>query len=144
MNADESQNGALERIAAVLQPGLARRTEGELESAIRLVAGAGGVFAADGLLKRLQVARKHRRLSVGIYDHALHVIGGGQKYAAAMASLLQDRFDVTFLVNREVDLDRVGAWYGLDLSRCKTRLVRLPFFEGREWIDSAAVSGEVA
>src|SRR5207245_4310224 len=35
--------------------------------------------ALDALLKRLQVAFGHRRMSIGIYDHALHVLGGGQK-----------------------------------------------------------------
>src|SRR5256885_3428596 len=61
-----------------------------------------------------------------------------------MASVLQDRFEVTYLVNEEVDLQRVGEWYGIDLSRCKVRVVRLPFFEGGEWIDSGAVTGEMA
>jgi|tagenome__1003787_1003787.scaffolds.fasta_scaffold20879305_2 glycosyltransferase involved in cell wall biosynthesis len=78
-------------------------------------------------------------MSIGIYDHALHVIGGGQKYVATMASALQDRFDVTYLVNKDVDLGRVAAWYGLDLSRCKLRLVEIPFFARREWIDSSRV-----
>ena len=80
-------------------------------------------------------------MSIGIYDHALHVIGGGQKYMATMAAALQDRFDITYLVNREVDLARVGAWYGVDLSRCTVRLVPLPFFGKREWIDSSRVEG---
>jgi glycosyltransferase involved in cell wall biosynthesis len=102
----------------------------------------GDVRALDVLLKRLQVALGHRPVSIGIYDHALHVVGGGQKYAATIASVLQDRFDVTYLVNQPVDLRRVAAWYGLDLSRCRTRIVPLPFYAGRQWIDSSVATAE--
>jgi glycosyltransferase involved in cell wall biosynthesis len=97
----------------------------------------------DPLRKRLQVAGGHRRMSIAIYDHALHVIGGGQKYMATMAAALQDRFDVTYLVNKDVDLGRVAAWYGLDLSRCNRRIVPLPFFAKREWIDSGRVHADM-
>ena len=50
-------------------------------------------------------------MSIGIYDHALHVIGGGQKYMATMAALLQDRYQITYLVNKDIDLRRVAGWY---------------------------------
>src|SRR3989442_639391 len=60
--------------------------------------------ALDGFLQRLQVILGHRRMSVGIYDHAFHVVGGGQKYVATLAAALQDTFDVTYLVHRGIDL----------------------------------------
>jgi glycosyltransferase involved in cell wall biosynthesis len=93
--------------------------------------------------RRLQVAGGVRRMSIGIYDHALHVLGGGQKYFATLAAVLQDDFDVTYVANEPVDLKQVGAWYGLDLSRCKLRVVPLPFFRGRRWIDTGLVTAEV-
>jgi len=105
--------------------------------------GAAPSRALDALLKRLQVALGHRRTSIGIYDHALHVIGGGQKYMATLASTLQDNFDITFLANQEVDLRRLGDWYGLDLSRSRFRLVPLPFYRGKRWIDSALVTADM-
>jgi len=119
------------------------RGEAHVEAMVDAIAREHGPAVADALLKRIQVARKHRRLSIAIYDHALHVIGGGQRYVATLASALQDRFEVTYLVNREVDLARVGSWYGIDLSRCKVRVVPLPFFEGRPWIDSSMVTSEM-
>jgi O-antigen biosynthesis protein len=82
-------------------------------------------------------------MSIAIYDHAFHVIGGGQKYMATAAAVLQDRYDVTYLVNKDVDLRRVAGWYGLDLSRCRKRVVPMPFFDGREWIDSGRVRAEM-
>src|SRR5205814_8957616 len=103
----------------------ARRSGAEVEGIVEAVAREYGALAADALVRRVQVARKHRRMTVAIYDHAFHVIGGGQRYAAALASALQDRFEVTYIVNEEVDPGRVGGWYGIDLSRCKVRLVRL-------------------
>jgi O-antigen biosynthesis protein len=93
----------------------------------------------DTLRKRREVARGHRKMSIAVYDHALQVIGGGQKYMATMAAALQDRFDITYLVNKDVHLAQVGKWYGLDLSRCKLRVVPIPFFDKREWIDSSRI-----
>src|SRR5919108_4885655 len=102
-----------------------------------------GTRAADAVLRRLQVALGHRRMSVGIYDHALHVVGGGQRYVATMAAQLQDRFEVTYVVNRPVEFDRLREWYGLDLSRCSLRTVPLPFYGRRQWIDGALVTREM-
>jgi len=99
--------------------------------------------ALDGALRRSQIARGHRRMTIGIYEHALHVVGGSQKYFATLAAALQDRFDVTYIANEDLDLAQVGAWYGLDLSRCRLRIVPLPFFRGRRWIDSSLVTAKV-
>src|SRR3954454_25213597 len=89
----------------------------------------------DTLSRRREVAWGGRRMSIGIYDHALHVVGGGQKYVATMAAALQDRFDVTYLVNRPIDLATLRSWYDVDLSRCGVRLIDLPFYRHRQWID---------
>jgi glycosyltransferase involved in cell wall biosynthesis len=101
-----------------------------------------GANAAEAAMRRLQVALGYRRLSVGIYDHALHVVGGGQKYVATLAAQLQDRFDVTYLANHPIGLDQLREWYGLDLSRCSLRIVPLPFYGRRQWIDSGLVTRE--
>lgn len=103
-----------------------------------------GASATDQLLGRLEVIRGHRKLSVGIYDHALHVIGGGQKYAATMAAALQDEFDITFITNKPVTIADLEAWYQLDLSRCRIKVIPLPFYEtrGRFWIDSGMVTAD--
>jgi GT2 family glycosyltransferase/glycosyltransferase involved in cell wall biosynthesis len=101
-----------------------------------------GARATDQLLGRLEVVRGHRKISVGIYDHALHVIGGGQKYAATIAAILQDEFDITFITNKPVSIADLEAWYHLDLSRCRLKTIPLPFYEtrGRFWIDSGMVT----
>jgi len=62
---------------------------------------------------------------------------------ATIAALLKARFDVTWLVNRDVDLARVGSWYDLDLSGCRTRVVPLPFYRRGQWIDSSLITAEM-
>src|SRR4051794_4353975 len=103
-----------------------------------------GPLTTDTFSRRMQVALGRRRMSIGIYDHALHVVGGGQKYVATIAAELQDRFDVTYLVNRPVDMAQLRDWYDVDLSRCRLRVVALPFFERRQWIDAGVVTRDMS
>jgi glycosyltransferase involved in cell wall biosynthesis len=133
----------LERLVEVLRRRQQWEAANVLERFPERFRGAAPSHALDALLKRLQVALGHRRMSIGIYDHALHVIGGGQKYMATLASTLQHEFDITFLANQEVDLRRLGDWYGLDLSRSRMRFVPLPFYRGKRWIDSAHVTADM-
>jgi len=87
------------------------------------------IQSAWNLLSFLEVALGLRRPRVGIYDHAFHYIGGAQKYGSTIAQTLQDEFEVTLLANKQVAISDLQAWYGLDLSRCKLKIVPLPFFE---------------
>lgn len=135
--------GCLASVLAKLLRGAPRSAGPVVEEVCELLAGKGQVRALDEVLKRLQVGLGHRRPSIGIYDHALHVVGGGQKYMAMIAAVLQDDFEVTFLAHEPVDLSQLGAWYGLDLSRCRFRLIPMPFYRGRSWIDSALVTSDV-
>jgi GT2 family glycosyltransferase len=103
-----------------------------------------GAVAVDHLMARMQVVLGHRKISVGFYDHALHFIGGGQKYGCTIAAMLQDRFDVTLLANRPVELAELEEWYHLTLSNCRIRFVPLAFFEKPgSHIDSADVTEDV-
>ena len=70
-----------------------------------------------------------RRTKIGIYDHAFHFSGGGQRYVAEMAKILQDKYDVTYIANKEVELNQYMDWYNIDLSKCKLKIVKIPFFE---------------
>ncbi len=92
-----------------------------------------------GLLELNQGYRK--KIEVGIYDHALQMAGGGQKYACTIAAALQKDYEVTFLSNKPVSIQKLMEWYGLDLSLCRVKVVKIPFFEqkGREFIDQGAV-----
>lgn len=103
-----------------------------------------GARDIDKLLARLEVVRGDRKPTLAIYDNALHFIGGGQRYLATLASILQDRFDITFLGNKPVRREALEQWYGLDLSRCHVKIIPLPFFErrGAEIIDSTLVTAE--
>jgi O-antigen biosynthesis protein len=100
-----------------------------------------GALALDNLFARMQVLLGHRRMSVGLYDQALHVIGGGQKYGCTIASALQDRFDVTLISNKPVEIESLEEWYRLPLSQCRVKVVPLPYFDQfGSWIDSNVVT----
>ena len=103
-----------------------------------------GPLALDNLLARMQVILGHRRMSVGLYDQALNVIGGGQKYGCTIASALADRFDVTLITNNPVELKTLEEWYRLPLSKCRVKIVPLPYFKKfGSWIDSNVVTDDV-
>lgn len=70
-----------------------------------------------------------RRIKIGIYDHAFHFSGGGQRYVAEMANILQNEYDVTYIANRDVKLSQYMDWYNINLSKCKLKIVKIPFFE---------------
>jgi O-antigen biosynthesis protein len=100
---------------------------------------------ADRFLARLQVMSGDRKLSICIYDHALHFVGGGQKYVATLASIIQNQFEITFIANKPVSIADLETWYGLDLSHCHIKIIPLPFFEKRRMscIDSSMVTEEM-
>ncbi|MCW6053222.1 glycosyltransferase [Lyngbya sp. CCAP 1446/10] len=99
----------------------------------------------DRILPRLQVVRGDRKMSIAIYDHGLHFIGGGQKYVATIASLLQNEFDITFIANKLVAISDLESWYGLNLSGCKIKIIPLAFYEkrGMQCIDSSIIAEDM-
>lgn len=115
----------------------------DLPHAIGAISDKNGVQFASNILARLDVALGFRKPSLGLYDHALHFIGGAQKYGCTIAYALQDIFDVTLIASKPVTQDRLQEWYSLDLKRCKMAVVPIPFFEERkqkmELIDPANV-----
>jgi glycosyltransferase involved in cell wall biosynthesis len=101
------------------------------------------VQSAWNLLSFLEVSLRLRPPRVGIYDHAFQYIGGAQKYGSTIAQTLQDDFEVTLLANKPVTLAELQAWYGLDLSRCRLKIVPLPFFEEKGRHPQIIDAGEV-
>jgi len=78
---------------------------------------------------QLEVVLVLRKIKIGIYDQAFHFAGGGQRYAATLAELLQDDYDITFIANKDVTLEQYKAWFDIDLSNCKLKIIKIPFFE---------------
>ena len=91
-----------------------------------------GKVATYNFFSHLELVFGQRRIRVGIYDHAGHFAGGGQRYVAEMAALMQDRYDITYIFNNDVELSEYKDWFDLDLSRCSMKIIRIPFFEERE------------
>ena len=90
--------------------------QNDLPKVIDLIKGEKGVQFAVNFLNRLEVRSGDRKPSLGLYDHAMHFIGGAQKYGCTIASALQDSFDVTLIVNKPVTMQTLEQWYNLDLS----------------------------
>jgi len=90
-----------------------------------------GIQAAYNLLLQTEVILNIRKPSLAIYDHAFHFIGGAQKYGLTLISVLQDQFDITIIANKEVDHKSFYTWYNLDLSKCKIKIIKIPYFEER-------------
>ncbi len=78
---------------------------------------------------QLELALGSRPLKIAIYDHAFHIPGGGQRYVAEVAKILQDKYDVTYIANKDVKLSQYMDWYNIDLSKCKLKILKIPFFE---------------
>jgi len=102
-----------------------------------------GIQASYNLLLRLEVVLGLRKPRVAIYDNALHFIGGAQKYGCTLAQSLQDIFDVTLISHQKVTLSQLQNWYGLDLKKCNTKVVKIPYFEERKEKIHAFDAGEV-
>lgn len=101
-----------------------------------------GVQEAYNNLLRAEVILNIRKPSLSIYDHAFHFIGGQQKYGLTLISVLQNEMDVTILTNMEVSHQDFKRWYNLDLSKCKIKTIKLPYFEERDitHIDPACIT----
>lgn len=101
----------------------------QLKEEINKIKAEHGIQAAYNALLRIEAALKLRKPTMAIYDHTGHIIGGGQKYGFTVANALQDIFDITLIVNKEISLRDILEWYHLDLSKCKIKLIEIPFFE---------------
>ncbi|HAW59835.1 MAG TPA: glycosyl transferase family 2 [Bacteroidales bacterium] len=93
---------------------------------------------------QMEVVLGLRKIKVGIYDHAFHFAGGGQRYVAELAQILQDRYEITYIANKDIRLEKYKEWFGIDLSKCKLKVIKIPFFErmGRPLIDEGMVANE--
>lgn len=79
----------------------------------------------QNMLNEIELFLSLRKPSVCIYDHALHFIGGGQKYGCTIAESLQKDYDVKFICNKPVTLSQLEKWYDLDLSGCTLEKIEL-------------------
>ncbi len=103
-----------------------------------------GDVATHMFFSHLEVLLGLRKIRVGIYDHAGHFAGGGQRYVAEMASIMQERYDVGYIFNNSVELSEYKEWFDIDLSRCSKKIIKIPFFEERNryTADEGMVLGE--
>jgi len=91
-----------------------------------------GKGRAYNFFKQLEIVLGFRKIKIGIYDHAFHFAGGGQRYVAKLAEILQDKYEITYIANKEITLEKYKEWFGIDLSRCKLKIIKIPFFEKHE------------
>ncbi|MCX6677110.1 MAG: glycosyltransferase [Methanothrix sp.] len=103
-----------------------------------------GTQIALNFFTQLEVVLGLRKIKIGIYDHAFHFAGGGQRYVAKIAEILQDNYDITYIANKECTLEKYNEWFGIDLSRCKLKIIKIPFYEKRDlyYIDEGRTNHE--
>lgn len=103
-----------------------------------------GTLGAHNFFSQVEVVLGLRKLRIGIYDHAFHFAGGGQRYVAFMAEHIQDKYDVTYIANKDATLEQYKEWYNIDLSKCSLKIIKIPFFEQFEWpfIDQGMIINE--
>ncbi|MCK9571106.1 glycosyltransferase [Candidatus Pacearchaeota archaeon] len=103
-----------------------------------------GPSKACSFFSQLEVVLGLRKIRIGIYDHAFHFAGGGQKYIAKIAELFQDKYEITFITNKDISLSKYKEWFDIDISRCKLKIIKLDFFEKAEryFIDEGMVVHE--
>ncbi len=132
-------------IISLIEDRRIKKIDGVLTGLFKTVAANCGVQTAFNLLSRTEVMLGYRKPTIGIYDHTLHLIGGGQKYGCTLAYALQDEFDITLIANREVTHQELKVWYDLDLAPCKIKIIELDFFENQNFreIDPLAVTRRV-
>jgi glycosyltransferase involved in cell wall biosynthesis len=87
-----------------------------------------GALSAYRQLMRREISNGLRKPSLGIYDHNLHLIGGGQKYGCTIAHALQNDFATTLIANRPVTNQQLSKWYGFDLSRVAIKVIPVEGF----------------
>ena len=102
---------------------------GDLVRLVESLRTARGAATALALVRRAECALGLRRPRLGLYDHALHLVGGGQKYGCLLAAALRERCDVTLIANRPVTTDELAGWYALDLDGVEVEVVELPAFD---------------
>jgi len=103
-----------------------------------------GYKRASNFFRQLEVLLGLRKVKIGIYDHASHFAGGGQRYVAKIAEILQDKYDITFIANKDISLVQYKEWFDIDLFNCKLKVIKIPFYEkaGRYFIDEGMVINE--
>lgn len=129
---DVSENEIGHRLYDTLNQADTQEAKSLLREVMSLINKSRGIQCAWNILSRLEVAWEYRTPSLGLYDNALHFIGGAQKYGCTLAAALQGLFEITLISHAEISTEQLEKWYDLDLSRCRIKVIRLPYFDNRE------------
>jgi len=116
----------------------------KLKKHIKKISSERGIQAAYNFLLQAEVMLSIRKPTMAIYDHAFHFIGGAQKYGLSLISVLQNQFDISIIANKEVSQQDFLEWYNLDLSKCRIKVIKLPFYKDKkvEHLDPACILKE--
>ncbi|MFC1655428.1 glycosyltransferase [Patescibacteria group bacterium] len=89
----------------------------------------------QNILNEIELVFGLRKPKILLYDHALHFIGGGQKYGCTIAEALQKKYYVLFIGNKKVDIPQLEKWYDLNLKKCNVKIVPLKINKKDELIN---------
>jgi len=86
-------------------------------------------------LKKIEIQKGFRKPRLALYDHTLHLIGGGQKYGLSLIDVLKEFFKITIITHKKVELEDFNKWYGFDFKDIEIKVIDLDFFKDDNHID---------
>ena len=78
------------------------------------------------LIQRLKAGEQmiKRRKTIGIYNSYWNTRGGGERHALSIASDLQQLGPIELISESDFDLDFLGKYFAIDLSRCRKLILQ--------------------
>lgn len=114
----------------------------KIKALIKKTQNRNGDLAALNLIKKIKLAASGKKLKIAIYDHAFNVAGGGQKYACAIADILQKNYDVTIICHSEINKDQIKNWYDIDLKNCQFLHLPIKAYEKEKFVYPVLINGK--
>lgn len=102
-----------------------------------------GINPARKLVRTLKRNCGHNKIHIGMYDHAFHFAGGGQRYAAMIAQHLAQnkKYAVTIICNKPVTKEEIKQWYDIDLKNVTIKVIPIPYFAHEKFIYPEIING---
>ena len=139
----ENDETKLEDLYLFLRAGIVKLIKTQNEKTVKeelpkIIKELSDIFAFDrviNLINEVELYLGLRKPRVCLYDHALHFIGGGQKYGCTIAECLQKEYDTTLIANKKIDTKTLNKWYDLNLTNCKIKIAKLDINKNDEKIN---------
>lgn len=132
---DELYDGIKAGIIKLIKTQKESLVKKELPKILKVMANIYPLDRVRNCINEAELYLRLRKPSVCIYDHALHFIGGGQKYGCTIAEGIQNKYSTTLVTNKKVELKTLEKWYDLKLNKCNLKIIKLPINKNDNFIN---------